>query len=472
MFRIILPFLYLNLFSLSAFSAPLAQLTPLLPKGAQVSYILASPNQQQNIHRLMLPASTQKLLTALTAKLYLPNSYTFKTHINGVIKNTELSNTEFIFNADPNFNRRDLRNMLQQLKQQGLTAINGDILLNTSRFNGYPISNGQVWNDLGVCYAAQTSAIVINGNCVLGNLKRSIKASNNIARVYIPEYQPISLTSNVQIVSKDQQKAQFCDLEVNRNRQNSYQLFGCITAAKKPLPLSFAVSEPSLYFSDILRAELKQLQIHFTGQIRTTQQAATQTTLVSHQSPSLDTLLRIMLKESDNLIADVLFKTIGAEFYQQAGNYRNGASAMQAILSEHGIDISQAHIADGSGLSRHNLLSAQILYDVLDYIIKDDENLQIIDMLPISGKDGTLQYRRGLLTKNLKGKIQAKTGSLKGAANMVGIVATKDNQKVPFVLMINGYHSTKQKTHNQPSPLSQYLSAFFTTIVEQDSAQK
>ena len=466
MFRILFSFLCLYLFSLPITAASLEALEDLLPKGAQVSYIIAG-QEQQNSQTLMLPASTQKLLTALTAKLYLPDNFNFKTHINGTVTKNELNNTEFVFNGDPSFTRAHLRRMLQNLKQQGITAIAGDIQLNIGRFNGYNWSNGQVWNDQGVCYATQASALIINGNCVLGNLKRNTGSINsNIASVYIPSYQPVTITSTVEIITKDKQQSQFCDLEVMRKNNNHYQLFGCITPSKKPLPLSFAVSDPISYFSAILRQELQQLNIHFNADININQQVTAQPTLLTHESGSLDTLLRTMLKDSDNLIADVLFKTIGAEYYQQSGNYRNGASAIQAILAEHGIDLTQAYIADGSGLSRHNLLSAQMLYDSLNYIIKHDKELQLIDMLPISGKDGTLQYRRGLLSKTLKGKIKAKTGSLKGAANMVGIATTKTNQQVPFVLMINGYNPV-QRTSNKPAPLTQYLSAFFNNIVTQ-----
>jgi len=489
MLRISLSFLSILLLSLPVVAAQLDELRNVLPKGVQISYIVApttvnasqaqNTKQQKNSQVLMLPASTQKLLTALTAKLYLTNDFTFKTKINGVVDNNvpdkkQLSNTTFIFNADPTFSRRDLRAMLLQLKLQGVTHINGDIRLDLSRFNGYNWSSGQVWNDQAVCYAAQVSALIINGNCVLGNLKRTASkhiqktnSQDNIAAVFIPNYQPLVVTSTVKIVNENQQQAQFCDLEVTRKANNNYELFGCITRSKKPLPLSFAISEPIVYFSTILRQELNQLNISFRGDITTQQHTSKQATLVTHQSPSLDTLIHTMLKESDNLIADVLFKTIGAEYYQQPGNYRNSASAMQAILQSKGIDISQAYIADGSGLSRHNLLSAQMLFDTLNYIIKHDKQLKLIDAMPISGKDGTLKYRRGLLSKALKDKVQAKTGSLKGASNMVGIVTAKDNQKVPFVLMINGYNPAKNKLRNEPSALIQYQSKFFTVIVNQ-----
>ncbi|PKH07246.1 D-alanyl-D-alanine carboxypeptidase/D-alanyl-D-alanine-endopeptidase [Moritella sp. Urea-trap-13] len=454
----------------------LASLQALLPSGTNVAYMIGQPfsatNEitddvisQQNTELLLTPASTQKLLTALTAKLYLTDEYTFNTSLHGNINKQSISHTEFNFTGDPTFTRDDLRRMLKQLKAKGVSRISGDISLNQSRFNGYNWGNGQVWNDQAVCYAAQASALVINGNCVLGNLKRS--ADLKKATIYIPDYEPLNLISQVDIMTKEQQQAQFCDLEVTRHPGNNYTLFGCITPSKRNLPLSFAISEPATYFAEVLKAELTQAKIKFTGNIVANQQPVKPAMVINHQSVKLAEIISEMMKESDNLIADILFKTIGAEYFQQAGNYRNGAKAMREILADKGISLTSSVIADGSGLSRHNLVSAETMFSVLEYTIKHDDKLQLLATMPIAGVDGTLQYRRGLLSKQLTGNIVAKTGSLKGLSNLVGIVKTQNNHKVPFVLMVSGYNPLPRDADKprQASPLTQYLAAFFNTIV-------
>lgn len=458
----------------------IAPLEELLPAGTNVAYVIGQPftatqevsnkpASQHNAELLLTPASTQKLLTALTAKLYLTDEYIFNTSLHGNINKQSLTNAEFNFTGDPTFSREDLRKMLTQLKVKGINQIDGDIILNQSRFNGYNWGNGQVWNDQAVCYATQASALVINNNCVLGNLKRSADMAK--ATIYIPDYEPIIITSQVDILSKEQQQAQFCDLEVTRHPNNNYTLFGCISPSQRNLPLSFAISEPTSYFTALLKAELAQLKINFTGQVINSQQPVNTAMVINHSSPSLTSIITEMMKESDNLIADILFKTIGAEYYQQPGNYRNGAEAMRLILADKGISLASNVIADGSGLSRHNLVSAQTMFNVLEYVISHDDKLQLLTSMPISGVDGTLQYRRGLLTKKLTGKVVAKTGSLKGLSNLVGIVKTEQDHMVPFVLMVSGYNPVENaqldsNKANQASPLSQYSAAFFNTIVE------
>lgn len=480
MFRSLLCFTLFIISISHASAADVSEFTAILPNGTNHAFIIGQPTEQaagatpstpvkHNETQLMAPASTQKMITALTAKLYLTDSFLFHTELHGITKQRTLHQAEFVFSGDPSFRRQDLANMLRQLKRKGITRVSGDIKLNTGHFNGYNWSNGQVWNDQGVCYSAPASAIIINHNCVQGNLKRAKPKTQ--AKIYIPNYEPLRLTSKVSVVSKEKQKKSFCELELKQNGSNNYTLFGCIRSAKHNLPLSFAITDPSDYFSQILRAELESQGIQFSGDIITTEAASQTPIVITHKSLPLDELINTMLKDSDNLIADVLFKTIGGRYFDQPGNYRNGARAMQEILAAAGIDMENSYIADGSGLSRHNLISAQKLFEILTYIAANDEQLGLVKHFAISGVDGSMQYKKGLLTPLLKGNIRAKTGSMKGVSNLVGFATTKQNHSVPFVLMINNYNlSPAQKerlfTEHQPSPLTQYFNAFFGYIVK------
>lgn len=481
MFRSLLCFTLFIISISHANAADVSDFTAILPNGTNHAFIIGQTSEQDpgapvtpikyNETQLMAPASTQKMITALAAKLYLTDSFVFQTELRGITKQRELHQTEFVFSGDPSFRRQDLTDILRQLKRRGITRISGDIKLNTGHFNGYNWSNGQVWNDQGVCYSAPASAIIINHNCVQGNLKRSELMT--LASVYIPNYEPLRLNSKVSVVSKEKQKKSFCELELKQNGGNNYTLFGCIRSAKRNLPLSFAITDPSDYFSQILRAELKSQGIQFSGDFVSTDTSSQTPIVITHKSPPLDELINTMLKDSDNLIADVLFKTMGGHYFEQPGNYRNGARAMQEILATAGIDMENSYIADGSGLSRHNLISAQKLFDILTYIAAHDDQLGLLKHFAISGVDGSMQYKKGLLTPLLKGNIRAKTGSMKGVSNLVGFATTKQNKSVPFVLMINNYNlSQAQKerllTDHQPSPLTQYFTAFFSYIVKSD----
>ena len=89
-----------------------------------------------------------------------------------------------------------------------------------------------------------------------------------------------------------------------------------------------------------------------------------------------------------------------------------------------GIDLGNTIIADGSGLSRHNLLAPATMMQALQYIAQHDNELNFISMLPLSGYDGTLRYRGGLHEAGVDGKVSAKTGALQGVYNPAGFITT------------------------------------------------
>ena len=464
---------------INLFASEWSSLYSLLPKGTQVSYIVVDPTDNKVIAQsqqavLHTPASIQKLLTATAAKLFLGDQFRYQTAIEGNIdrlkKGQYQGDLRFRFVGDPTFSRADIRNMLKRLKHLGIKKIAGNILLNQAHFSGYQWSNGQAWNDLGVCYTAPANAIIVNRNCVLGNLSLSAENTHK-ARLFIPPYEPVTISSDVSIVTKKQREQQFCDLEVTRNSRNHYHLWGCMVARKQPLALAFAVNDPFVYAQQIIKSELAELGISLSGKILLDNNSETKNTLfteilASHQSPLLSDLLQVMMKESDNLIADSLFKTLGAAYFHSAGNFRNGAQAVKQILKAHGIDLENAYLADGSGLSRHNLMSAELFMSVLNYIYKNDPQLKLLSSFAVAGVDGTLKHYKGMRGKLFKGKVRAKTGSMKGVANILGVLNGKQGDRL-FVLILNGYNLPDASVTGNSQKVNKYLfqQAFFKTMM-------
>ena len=143
--------------------------------------------------------------------------------------------------------------------------------------------------------------------------------------------------------------------------------------------------------------------------------------IASHHSAPLHELLDTMVKDSDNLYADNIAKTIGAKYFDQPGSFANGSKAIQAILKdEANIDLDRALIVDGSGLSRNNRMTASQMLEVLSYIYEHDDGLNLLATLPVSGQSGTLRYRQSIRQQPLQGRIQAKSGSLYGTYNLAG----------------------------------------------------
>lgn len=438
-----------------------------LPRGNDSALVIVDANSgdllfQQRADQLQPPASIQKMLTALAAKLYLDDTFQFETSLaqrdNDIIIN---------FSGDPTLSRQQLSRLLGQLKKHGIKSIKGNILLNGSQFNGTEQAPGWPWDILGVCYSAPSSSLSLEHNCVQGALY-SNKAIGQLTRVNIPSHQPITVTTEATVTAKDEPQNSFCDLTLTTHANNHYRLSGCLAQRDKPLPLNFAVQDTEAYISQTIASELKRLGIRHLGKIYR-DDAATGTLIARHHSAKLNALLDTMIKDSDNLIADNLTKTLGGRYFNQVGNYANGTAAIKAILHDKaGINLDNAVLVDGSGLSRNNRLTANQMMEVITYLYQHDKTLGLLDALPVSGKSGTLRYRQSLRHPPLKGQIKAKSGSLYGTYNLAGIINTKSGKTLLFVQMITNYHPQEQddKATTVAPPIEVFERTLFQSLYD------
>ncbi|SIN72425.1 D-alanyl-D-alanine carboxypeptidase/D-alanyl-D-alanine-endopeptidase [Salinivibrio sp. ES.052] len=443
-------------------SLRLEQLTPLLPKGSQLALWVSDaqhnqPQISEQADALLPPASTQKLLTGLAARLYLPSTFRFSTRL--VQAGDDIA---LIFNGDPLLTRKDIRQLLSQLPRRGINNIN-NLYLDGQAFTGRTRAPGWPWDILAVCYSAPSTAITLNHNCVQGAIYSQPERA--LTRVHIPAHQPISVTSQARAVTESQQNKSHCGLDLTATPENHYHFSGCLAHRSGPLPLNFAVQTPSAYVKAIVAEELARLNVRVKGDIRVARAPSQARELARHHSAKLATLLTTMLRDSDNLIADNLLKALGRRYFQQPGSYRNGVAAVKAILQDEGIDLSRAVLVDGSGLSRNNRLSARQLSQVVHYILTHPE-LGLAAMLPTSGIDGTLKYRQSVRHAPIKGRLKAKSGSLYGSFNLAGVIEDDAKQTHIVIQLISHYHPDKDALpDNVPAPITQFEREFYLALI-------
>lgn len=446
-----------------------------LPVGTAVSLRVqkvgaSTPLIDYRAQQLSLPASTQKVITALAALLQLGADYRFTTTLesSGIIRNGVLHGDLIArFRGDPGFTRTDLRTMVASLTKAGIKKIDGNLLIDTSVFASHDEAPGWPWNDLTQCFSAPPSAAIIDHNCFSVSLDSSGEPGE-LAAVRVAAYYPVTMLSQVRIVAKADNSARYCELDVVSGDVNRYTLTGCLMQRKEALPLTFAVQDGAGYAGAILKAELARAGISFSGVLlRQTTPTTLSTVLASKVSAPLHSLLQVMLKKSDNMIADTVFRTIGGQYFGVAGTWRAGADAVRQILRQKaGIDLANSIIVDGSGLSRHDLISADTMMQVLQYIAQNDNQLNFISMLPLAGVDGTLQYRPGLHSAGLDHKVSAKTGSLQGVYNLAGFITLADGQKLAFVQYISGYAVRPTDQRNRRAPLVNFESQLYKEIYQ------
>ncbi|MDG2960125.1 serine-type D-Ala-D-Ala carboxypeptidase [Bisgaard Taxon 10/6] len=441
-----------------------------LPQGASLGFVAKNLHSGEiiadyNASTFMLPASTQKTFTALAAKLVLGDQFQFTTSLlsNSEVQNGVLTGDLIVkFTGDPDLTTGQLYNLLAQLKKHNINKINGDLILDTSVFASHDRGSGWIWNDLVMCFNSPPAAANLDNNCFYVDLDANQPVGENV-KFNVPSQYPIQVFGQVKVVNANE--APYCQLDAVVHDNNRYQIKGCIARQSKPFGLSFAVQDPDAYAAAIVQRQLKQLGIQFSGQVKIPHQPQTGTVLAQHLSKPLPDLLKKMMKKSDNQIADALFRTAAYETFKRPASFQLGAMALKRVLSgQAGINFGHSIVADGSGLSRHNLIDPNTMLQALEYMAKNEDKLHLLETFPIAGVDGTISGRGGLIQAPLVKNVLAKTGSLKGVYNLAGFMTNARGEKIAFVQFINGYSTGELENKTKRAPLVSFENKLYNAL--------
>ena len=334
----------------SLMGSPLLQTSQL---GLMVYDLTADSALYTYNHRQTLrPASTMKLLTAVTGIDYLGGDYQLKTSLcyAGSIRNNTLTgNVYCVGGMDPVFDRTDMTAFVNKLRHLGIDTIRGRILADVSFKDGDRLGEGWCWDD---------------DNPVLSPLLYDRKDN----------------------------------------------------------------------FTDVLSSELRRDGVVIIDTlVKTTRQKAT---FVSSRSHGIDELLTTMMKESDNLYAECLFMQLSASGGKTATG-RQSASQVRRMIQKVGLKPGDYKVADGSGLSLYNYVSAELEVRLLRYAWQHrGVYALLLPSLPVAGIDGTLKSRMtsGATYRN----VRAKTGTLTGISSLAGYCKAPNGHELAFCIINQG----------------------------------
>ncbi len=184
---------------------------------------------------------------------------------------------------------------------------------------------------------------------------------------------------------------------------------------------------PAAYAARELWGALKSdgVTIHGTPGAAVTPPEATQ--LAQVQSPTLASLLGLMLPPSDNFFAETLIKDLGASFDGDGSTAAGASVVRQTIASLLGID---PHVVDGSGLSPADLTSPYQVADLLVELAPTKIGAVLRDDLAVAGRTGTLALR--MRHTGAAGRCEGKTGTLTEVSNLVGYCNSADGHLLAF----------------------------------------
>jgi D-alanyl-D-alanine carboxypeptidase/D-alanyl-D-alanine-endopeptidase (penicillin-binding protein 4) len=209
-------------------------------------------------------------------------------------------------------------------------------------------------------------------------------------------------------------------------------------------------------FRDALRAQ----GIKIAGM--TTAPTPAGANVVARAARRVDELVRFALKTSDNLTAESLLKLLGRHSTAQLGSAEAGSAAVRRYLAIQGIPTEHLVLADGSGVSRYNLSSAETLTQTLRAIHRDRELYRTFyDSLSIAGKDGTLKLR--MKGSCAKGNLRGKTGNMSGVSALSGYASSADGEPLAFAMIMQNYATSGRHAREIQDRIAALLCGFRRT---------
>ena len=421
--------------SLLAAYAPSGTTTSIKVVAIDRNETLYERNSSLNFH----PASTLKLLTAAAALYTLPQNYCFETVVyvdSNEINASSVSNIYLKGFGDPLLMPQDIDLLATQIAQHGIGQVCGDVVIDNSFFDSLYWGEGWAWDDAGDPDAPIISPLSINNNSIQVVVIPSVTIQSQPIISVLPSTSFYRTNNSARMVTNSENRT--ISLEwTGFPESTTLKVSGCVRTSDPVLYFTKSVPKPELFAGELFRTTLKVHELQVLGNCKKGTLPSSAVPIATVCTP-LDTVLSSMLKNSNNLAAENVLKTIAAVTFGVPGTSKNGITVLYQFLNSLGIDTTTMRIVDGSGVSRYNLVNADVLMQFLTEIAhRKDLFLRLYSLLPQPCVDGTLEQRMcGTPAEN---NVRAKTGTLQGVSCLAGYATTADNELLAFTVMMQHF---------------------------------
>jgi D-alanyl-D-alanine carboxypeptidase/D-alanyl-D-alanine-endopeptidase (penicillin-binding protein 4) len=394
---------------------------------------------------LFLPASSQKLFTSAAALNALGSDWRYITRVlrsGRVDPDGTLQGDLYLQGTgDPLLEAKDLDALAEAVKRAGIGRIRGWVFGDGDCFDRQRYGAGWEWDDMPFYYAASVSGLNVNKNLVRVEVKPGNRVGDPVQVTVLPD----SMRVLVSVRALTGEKGAASTLTIGRETgKNVITVEGTLAIDARPeaqTSEAVTVEDPVLYAAELFVQRLEAAGVTVEGLSGEGNTPVAAVEVARHEGLPLSALLQRLNKPSDNLVAECLLKTLAAEKTGQ-GSWRIGRRLATEWLVSVGLPSDGFRIADGSGLSRHNYLSARSMVRLLEAMYRRPDGNVFIDSLPVAGVDGTLRNR--LKETPAAGNCRAKTGTMSHVSSLCGYVATKEGEMLAFAILMNNHPSNEQ----------------------------
>jgi serine-type D-Ala-D-Ala carboxypeptidase/endopeptidase (penicillin-binding protein 4) len=431
---------------------------------------------EENTGRFVHPASNMKLFTVAAALSRLGADFRFTTSVYaqsrpdaaGVLRGDLI----VYGRGDPSFAARfndgdyfrAIDDLAGRIAAAGVRRIEGSIVGDESYFTGPPLGQGWEWDDLQWYYGAEVSALSVNDNSIDLMVRSGAGVGAPAVITTGPATPSIDIrnttsgnstlntsSSSIIIINRVTTSAPGArrNLTVYRPlNSNTIEVSGSVPLDDSGYTGYVAISRPAMVFTTMLREALARRGVQVTGNVTTIDargrnntrlQTSTLVEIANRQSPPLSEIAALTLKPSQNLYTELILRALGERFRtnQEQTSVEAGIEAVNNFLREANVPAGNFVMADGSGLSRGNLVTANATTQLLTFMSRSPLAQVFFNAQPVAGVDGTLRTRmRGTTAE---GNVRAKTGTLTGVTALSGYATSAAGERLAFSLIINNY---------------------------------
>ncbi|WP_433789945.1 D-alanyl-D-alanine carboxypeptidase/D-alanyl-D-alanine endopeptidase [Actinoplanes sp. CA-252034] len=388
---------------------------------------------QRDAESRVLPASTQKLLTAAAALEVLGADYRFRTTVRARGRDLYLRGE-----GDPTLTFQRIDRLAASVAR-ARTKRYARLILDDTWFDRVPLGLDWSWQDEPFGSTAPVSALSFAANARFDNAAVEIRYQGvNGRRPTIRVWPP---TGTVRVVNRAVTGDGGDTIGAVRTHGTaSITVTGNVAAGRSGADL-VSVPDPAVTTAGLFRAALRRHGVTITGRtLRGTVPGGTRPVATQTSQP-LAEILPPFLKLSNNGIAELLVKAMSrATDPVRPGSWPTGLAAATRALGRLGVDTRLLTMGDGSGLSRRNWVTARQVTTLLERAQRRTWFPAFRAALPVAGDPAPLIG--GTLSNRMRGtpaagNVRAKTGTLSGVNALSGYVTAPDGRRLIFAFIVN-----------------------------------
>jgi D-alanyl-D-alanine carboxypeptidase/D-alanyl-D-alanine-endopeptidase (penicillin-binding protein 4) len=420
---------------------------------------------EENAEKYFMPASNMKNFTVSTALEKLTPDFRFVTSVYAPAMPDESGTIRgdlIIYGrGDPSistaFNDKDyfkgMNNLAEKIVASGVKRVEGALIGDESYFSGDSLPASWEWDDLQWYYGAEVSALTVNDNALDLIVRPASSVGAPASVQLLPGASGVLLVNNTTTSAAGTKR----DIGIRRRLgTNVVEVYGSMPLGAGAYTNYVSVPKPALAFVSMLRQLLEQKGVVITGQTRTIDAEfrknvplpANLVEVARLESPPLSVIAAKTMKPSQNLYTELILRamgeSIGDKTNQRWTSADRGIAVVDKFLQE--IDVAPGSVLmhDGSGLSRHDLITPSAVVQVYSYMSRSKTAAVWRDSLTIAGVDGTLANRfKGTRGEN---NIRGKTGTIDQVSSLSGYMTTAAGERLAFSFITNNIPSGSLRT--------------------------